>query len=86
MGQLKVSPQRQIKLQAIKVGDKVKRWIFGIQMELLVGEVSDSIIKCISLDGKITLKDGWVFSRLTGAEIDEERGWDETETGSYIQV
>lgn len=88
MAHLKVSPQRTIKLQTIKVGDRVRRLLAGtVRMELIVGEVTETTIKCMSADGAINLENGWTFSRQTGAEIDEELGWDGfTHTGSFLEV
>jgi len=59
----------------IKKGDKVRRMLAGsIPMALKVSEVTEDKIKC----------GPWEFCRATGAEIDEELGWDATRTGSFL--
>ena len=60
------------------VGDKVDRWLGGkggVLMPLIVTEVKPTTVVC-SL---------WEFSRLNGAEIDDDLGWGETYTGSVIE-
>ena len=65
-----------MKLDEIKVGDTVTRMIAGsIPMVLKVTAV-DEYIHC----------GPWKFSRKTGAEIDEEIGWDESTTGSVLKL
>lgn len=64
------------KFSEIKVGDSVTRMIAGsVPMVLKVTEVDD-FIHC----------GPWKFSKETGAEIDDEIGWDESTTGSYLKV
>ena len=73
-----VNKERIEKLETIKVDDKITRLLAGtIPMPLIVTEVTKHEIIC----------GPWKFSRVTGAEIDEDLGWDGvTQTGSYIQV
>jgi len=64
------------KFEDVKVGDTVTRMIAGsIPMVLKVTAV-DEYIHC----------GPWKFSRKTGAEIDEEIGWDESTTGSVLKL
>lgn len=58
----------------MKPGDTVTRILVGMPMELKVTEVTDELIIC----------GPWKFSRRTGAEIDEDLGWNEQTTGSYL--
>ncbi len=64
-------------LDSLKPGDVVTRMLAGVMpIELVVQSVSDTIIDC-----------GWTFHKETGAEIDEDLGWDGiTTTGSYIKI
>jgi hypothetical protein len=60
-----------------KVGDEVVRMLGGtIPMPLRVTGVDDEFIHC----------GPWKFDRATGAEVDEELGWGDGGTGSYIEV
>jgi len=59
-----------------KVGDFVIRNMAGIIMKLKVSEITNDLIKC----------GPWEFDRQTGAEIDEDLGWDNNRTGSFITV
>ena len=63
-------------LAEIKPGDAVCRQlgIDGPTMDLFVSEVTDTEIVC----------GPWRFSRLTGAEIDDELGWGTAGTGSFL--
>lgn len=62
-------------LQTLQRGDKVKRTCGGVvSMELLVSDVDDDFIYC----------GPWKFSKATSAEVDEDLGWDEENTGSLI--
>lgn len=61
-----------------KVGDIVTRLLGGIPMKLKVTEVDDKFIYCGPKDV------GWKFDRNTGAEVDEELGWGNEGTGSYL--
>lgn len=64
-------------LKALTVGSKVTRWLGGaVPMPLTVSAVTEETITCAE----------WVFSRRNGAEIDEELGWGENETGSFIMA
>ena len=59
----------------IKVGDKVTRIMAGqLMMYLTVTEVTEKRIIC----------GPWEFSRKTGLEIDEDLGWTENASGSYL--
>lgn len=60
----------------VKVGNHVERMLGGsIPMKLLVIEVTDDLIVCGG---------GWQFSRRNGAEIDEDIGWNEHRSGSFL--
>lgn len=59
---------------ALKVGDKVSRCIGGATVPLVVTAI-DEYIHC----------GPWKFSKVNGAEVDEDLGWDENKSGSYIQ-
>jgi hypothetical protein len=61
-------------LEDMKVGDTVTRMMCGFPMQLKVSTVTDDRIIC----------GPWTFSKANGAEIDEELGWDERKTGSYL--
>lgn len=62
-------------LSDIKPGDKVVRMLGGtIPMQLKVSAV-DEYIHC----------GPWKFSKANGAEIDEELGWNEKQTGSFLK-
>lgn len=70
-----------INCQHMKAGDVVTRIMGGedgVPMRLKVTEVSDSFVYC----GPPGI--GWKFSRVTGAEIDEELGWDRFNSGSFL--
>jgi hypothetical protein len=64
------------RLSDVMVGDKVLRWLAGIEvpMPLIVTELTDERIIC----------GPWEFDRITGAEIDELLGWGPKSTGSWI--
>ena len=64
------------KFDTLKVGDIVTRMLGGkIPLELKVTEITDDLIIC----------GAWTFSKNNGAEIDEDLGWNEETTGSYIK-
>ncbi len=64
-----------MKLEGIEVGDEVIRLLGGeIPMPLTVDKVTDALIIC----------GPWEFDKKTGAEIDEELGWNTSQTGSYL--
>jgi hypothetical protein len=66
------------KLAEIAVGDFVLRWFGGIPkpMRLRVTQLTADRIIC----------GGWEFDRRSGAEIDEELGWDPGGvTGSFLE-
>jgi hypothetical protein len=63
-------------LDQIQVGDVVVRTVGdSLPMEIKVTGGTKDRIYC----------GPWEFSRKNGAEIDDELGWDEFETGSYIR-
>lgn len=63
-------------LEHVKVGDKVVRMLAGtIPMTLGVTGLTEKEILC----GPYT------FSKVNGAEIDHDLGWDETKTGSFLK-
>ena len=60
----------------MKVGDQVTRMLAGsIPMELKITAIDDKFIHC----------GPWKFDKSTGAEVDEELGWGDKETGSFIK-
>jgi hypothetical protein len=65
----------------VKPGDSITRMCDGaFLMTLMVTSVDDKFIYC-GPPGE-----GWKFSRESGAEIDEELGWDGiTGTGTYLK-
>ena len=59
-----------------KVGDIVTRMLAGdIPMKLKITEIDDKFIHC----------GWWKFDKDNGAEIDEELGWTNKKTGSFLQ-
>lgn len=62
-------------LDELKVGDVITRMLGGIPMGLKVTAIDD-FIHC----------GPWKFSKRNGAEIDEELGWGEKMTGSFIKL
>ena len=58
-------------------GDVVRRNMCGVVMDLQVSDV---------LNGLITCAGGWTFDAKTGNEIDEDLGWNNQRTGSYISL
>ena len=65
-------------LKNLKEGDVVKRLLGapdGVPMFLKVSSIDEKFIHC----------GPWKFSRSNGAEVDEELGWDEKRTGSYLE-
>lgn len=69
----------------LKEGDQCYRWLAGIvRMVMVVVEVKEDILIC----GNVTHPNNpglrWTFSRKNGAEIDEDIGWDETQSGSLL--
>ena len=63
-------------LSDLNIGDKVIRNMGGIIMPLKVTEIIGNYIYC----------GPWKFSASNGAEVDEELGWDERQSGSFIEV
>lgn len=65
-------------LKNLKVGDKVFRWFGGSApaMELVVTEVGESLITC----------GAWTFGTKNGLEVDEDLGWTDNGSGSYITL
>ena len=63
----------------IKKDDTVTRLLGGVlPMELIVTSVDDDFIYC----GEVG---GWKFDRNTGMEIDEDLGWDNIKSRSYLK-
>lgn len=61
----------------MKVGDQVTRILADtISMQLIVTAIDEEFIH---------VGGGWKFDKVTGAEIDEELGWNKERTGSYIK-
>jgi hypothetical protein len=68
------APREIPRFAHIKEGDAVVRMLAGlIPMKMKVTRV-DTLIRC----------GPWSFSRINGAEIDDDLGWTETRTGSYL--
>jgi len=65
----------------VKVGQTIVRNLGGIQMELIVSEVTDTEVLCGERGN------GWMFDRKTGCEIDDDLGWGPPPkiTGSFIE-
>lgn len=65
-------------LKNLKVGDVVTRYISSKRLpnKLKVTKITDSLIFC----------GPWKFDKETGAEIDEDLGWDKYNTGSVIEI
>ncbi len=64
-------------LNNLKVGDTVDRCFAGFSpMKLKVSAIDDKYIHCSH----------WKFDKVTGAEIDEDLGWDKFNTGSYLRT
>jgi hypothetical protein len=64
-------------LTSLQPGDTVKRTCGSVvSTELLVSEVDDEFVHC----------GPWKFSKRTSAEVNEELGWDEENTGSLISA
>ncbi len=60
----------------MKIGDSVTRMLAGsIPMPLKITAIDDKFIHC----------GWWKFDKTTGAEVDEDLGWDANGTGSYLQ-
>lgn len=68
--------QLQEYLKSLVVGDTVTRNMCGVKMPLKISEITDELIIC----------GPWSFSKKTGAEIDEELGWNETRSGGSISL
>ena len=65
----------ETQLALVKVGDTVTRMIGNIiPQKLTVTEITDDLIICGL----------WRFSKKNGSEIDEELGWDESHSGTYL--
>lgn len=62
-------------LSELKIGDIVERNMCGVLMQFKITHVMGNYIYC----------GPYKFSMKTGAEIDEELGWDENKSGSFIQ-
>jgi len=68
--------QEKLLLSELRVGDVVTRNMAGVIMKFKVTEIIGNYIYC----------GAWKFSATNGAEIDEELGWDERRSGSFIEV
>jgi len=59
----------------LQIGDTVTRMLAGaLPIELLISDITENLIVC----------GPWTFDKVTGAEIDEELGWGNIVTGSYL--
>ncbi len=65
-------------LDKMTVGDTITRMLAGVvPMKLKITEITPKHIVC----------GAWKFHRITGAEVDEDLGWDGlSHSGSYIKV
>lgn len=65
-------------LKNLKIGDLVDRWFGGSvpAMELIVTEVTEELITC----------GDYAFEPRNGLEVDEDLGWGEFGSGSYITL
>ena len=64
----------------IKVGDVVTRMLAGqIPMQLRVTDIDDNFIYCGG-------PEGWKFDKKTCMEVDEELGWGNDGSGSYLVI
>ena len=64
------------RLQNVRPGDTVERMLCGmLPMQLRVTQVTEDRVIC----------GDWEFSRVNGAEIDDELGWTGGESGSFIR-
>ena len=65
-------------LKSLKIGDKVYRWFGGSvpAMDLVVTEISEDLIVC----------GDYIFGTKNGLEIDEDLGWTDEGSGSYITI
>ncbi len=65
----------------LKVGDTVTRMLSGVSpMKLKITDIINNepgMVPCVVCGP-------WMFDYFSGAEIDEELGWDENGTGSYL--
>lgn len=69
--------KKEMNFNDIKIGDIVTRFLGNksdCKMNLKVTDLNETEIIC----------GDWKFSRINGAEIDEELGWSELYTGSYL--
>ena len=73
-------------LSDIQVGDKLIRNLAGMDMRVIVGQVTETQIKVGSDDRVIPWQIGWTFDRATCAEVDEDLEWgpDYNRSGSHI--
>lgn len=74
-------------LSSLKVGDKVTRLLSSanIPMAQTIWKIENNLI--FTENHMIKGEAGWQFSLETGAEIDEELGWDGVKkTGSVLEV
>lgn len=61
----------------LEIGAEVVRMLCGtIPMRLKITNIDDKYIYC----------GDWKFDKITGIEIDEELGWNNNGTGSYIEI
>lgn len=73
------------KFSYLKIGDEVTRILAGKPMKLIVGFIAEGVIHTGSPDGSVPWEQGWKFNIETGAEIDEDLGWDGLRTtGSFL--
>lgn len=70
----------------MKVGDEAIRILSNtVNIPVVIGEITEDVIKVGSKDGIIPWEIGWTFSKKTLMEIDEDLGWDGiTKSGSYL--
>jgi len=75
---------RAMWLRSLKPGDELTRIMGGIRIPAVVVRVDEYIH--INATDRPLPSDAvlWKFSRMNGAEVDEDLGWNEKQTGSVI--
>lgn len=62
-------------MKELKIGDLVVRNMCGVKMSLKISNIDNKFIYCGPRK----------FDKFTGAEVDEELGWDNFLTGSFLE-
>jgi hypothetical protein len=70
----------------LKIGDKVTRLLGGeMPMEMVVSNVKGELIYCCPAELGVNAGFYYTFDGNTGAEIDDEMGWGNNGTGSFLR-